>query len=118
MARRALQRAGGLRRARREPRGGGCARGLRGVGRVGARRALPVVAALAVPRVADARLPRGVGGRRAPGAGRGARGRGWFGRGDLRGGSVLLPPRQAIARSLIDEWVVDEAVRPGGSADA
>ncbi len=43
---------------------------------------------------------------------------GWFGRSDLGGGSILLPPRQAIARSLIDEWLADEAERPGGSTDA
>ncbi|MGZ4269839.1 MAG: NAD(+) diphosphatase [Solirubrobacteraceae bacterium] len=38
----------------------------------------------------------------------------WFSRDDLRGGSVLLPPRQAIARSLVDEWLAGEAERPGG----
>ncbi len=32
---------------------------------------------------------------------------GWFSADDLRGGSVQLPPRLAIARSLIDEWLAD-----------
>ena len=34
---------------------------------------------------------------------------GWFSADDLRGGSVQLPPRLAIARSLIDEWLADRA---------
>lgn len=29
----------------------------------------------------------------------------WFGRGELRAGSLALPPRLAIARTLIDHWV-------------
>ena len=32
---------------------------------------------------------------------------GWFTAADVRDGSVLLPPRQAIARRLIDEWLAD-----------
>ena len=44
--------------ARRDGRGGRAPRGARGGGRGGRRRALPLLAALAVPRLADARLPR------------------------------------------------------------
>jgi NAD+ diphosphatase len=34
---------------------------------------------------------------------------GWFSADDLRDGSVQLPPRLAIARNLIDEWLADRA---------
>jgi NAD+ diphosphatase len=30
---------------------------------------------------------------------------GWFTRADLADGTALLPPRHAIARRLIDEWL-------------
>jgi NAD+ diphosphatase len=32
---------------------------------------------------------------------------GWFTAAAVRDGSVLLPPRQAIARRLVDEWLAD-----------
>ena len=61
-----LLRAGGLRRAGREPRGGRRARGARGGRRAGRRRALPLVAAVAVPGLADARLRRALGAAASP----------------------------------------------------
>jgi NAD+ diphosphatase len=39
---------------------------------------------------------------------------GWFARDDLRDGSVLLPPPQAIARSLVDEWLGEGSGASGG----
>jgi NAD+ diphosphatase len=38
----------------------------------------------------------------------------WFTRDEIAGGGVLLPPPQAIARRLIDEWLGREAPGPSG----
>ena len=107
---------GGLRRAGRELRGRGRARGLRGGEGAGEERHLPFLAALAVPGLGDDRLPcRG----RVDWTSRSTRTssprRCWLSREELRpenlpkDGSFFMPRRNSIARRLIEEWLGHEA---------
>ena len=91
-----------LRRAGREPRGRGGARGRGGDRRGGHERALPLLAALAVPLLADARVPRD----RAPRAAScGSSGEledaRWFTRAQITSGEALAPPSHSISWRLI-----------------
>ena len=95
-----------LRRAGREPRGRRGARGAGGNRRRGAQRALPLLAAVAVPLLHHARLLRQRRRRAArcsvSGELEDAR---WFTREQVTSGEALAPPTQSISWRLIETWL-------------